>query len=218
MMAMVFTLSFVNAQDADSFRELRERYWNSSEEARAVMDSIYSNFEESYSAEQVKTIGGIPFGISREKALVMLRNKFGEPEYTQQSTTISFLNIKYANKDFDAVHFLFQSDGVNSYLNACIFIIDVRKKEDVFNVQDNLYKMLSSKYQLFETVAENGFMMYGGGVSPLWDGHWYSLDEIYMGALHIDVIQYESELAEIYGNKYAVRLIYGPYNYIKEEF
>ena len=57
MMAMVFTLSFVNAQDADSFRELRERYWNSSEEARAVMDSIYSNFEESYSAEQVKTIG-----------------------------------------------------------------------------------------------------------------------------------------------------------------
>lgn len=74
------------------------------------------------------------------------------------------------------------------------------------------------KYELSKAETDNGLNTYGGGISPLWDGHWYSLIDEYYTALHTDIIQYESDLAEIYGNKYAARLIYGPYNYIKEEF
>ena len=100
-------------------------YKDTSSEYHSKLDSLYSSFEEKYKNQQVTNIGGIPFGISREEALPILRNKYGEEMYNPKKKNIlSFNNIKYAGVDFNTVHFLFQSDGINSYFNTCIFVLN----------------------------------------------------------------------------------------------
>lgn len=50
-------------------------------------------------------------------------------------------------------------------------------------------------------------------------GSWKSfLEGNYTGAVHIDIINYDEELAQNAGFEYSVRIIYGPFNYVKEEF
>lgn len=44
------------------------------------------------------------------------------------------------------------------------------------------------------------------------------LEGNYTGAVHIDIINYDEELAQNAGFEYSVRIIYGPFNYVKEEF
>lgn len=216
---MLIASIVVRAQEATpSFEQLKEYYQYASVDERVKMDSIFQTLENNLKRQQVKNIGGISFGISREEAMELLKNKYGEPVYNPGSTVISFRNIKYAGYDFDSVHFLFQSDGTNSFFNSCIFIKEAKTQKKAVEEQENLYKVLCDKYELSKAETENGLNTYGGGISPLWDGHWYSLIDEYYTALHTDIIQYESDLVEIYGNKYAARLIYGPYNYIKEEF
>ena len=79
--------------------------------------------------------------------------------------------------------------------------------------------ILSKKYDLSSFKDDNEFDLYAGGISPLWDGRWKSfLEGKYTAAVHIDIINYTEELTRSTGIEYSVRLIYGPYNYIKEEF
>ncbi len=73
--------------------------------SQAVVDSI---MEANLKKEQITAIGGIPFGISREKALPVLRNKYGTEDYLSDNKDIVFKNIKYAGVDFNSVYFLFQ--------------------------------------------------------------------------------------------------------------
>ena len=174
--------------------------------------------ESSLKEQPVQTIGGIPFGISRTEALLKLRNKYGEPEYNPKSTVLSFKNVTYAGRDFNTVHFLFESDGINSYLNACIFVKDAKTRDDAVSIMEGLKKDLEKRYDVGSAEAENGFTTYGGGVSPIWDGNIVNFKDEYITAWHTDVIEYSKELVKLYGNKYGVRLIYGPYSYIKEEF
>lgn len=86
-------------------------------------------------------------------------------------------------------------------------------------------EVLSKKYQLFETTDDFGFKIYGGGVSPLWDGSWFDYvsnlsDGKYSTAIHTDVIEYDDDLVSEYGYKYkyGVRIVYAPFEYVKEEF
>lgn len=82
----------------------------------------------------------------------------------------------------------------------------------------NLYKeLLSKKYTLSEVVGDLGFLDYGGGVSPLWSGSPFELLDN-LTAIHTDVIEYDSNVVDTFGNRYGVRIIYGPYNYVDEEF
>lgn len=178
-------------------------------------DSIEANLKK----EQITAIGGIPFGISREKALPVLRNKYGTEYYLSDNKGAVFRNIKYAGVDFNSVHFLFQSDGINSYFNACIFILDAKTKKEAIDKQEEMRELLSKKYDLSSFKDDNGFDLYVGGVSPLWNGRWKSfLEGGYEGAVHIDIINYDEELARNAGFEYSVRVIYGPFNYVKEEF
>lgn len=204
------------AQESELEKKQREYRFATTEE-KALMDSLYQPIADKLLKEQVKTIGGIPFGISHDKAETMLRNKFGSPEYNPSSTTLSFMNVKYAGRDFAAVHFLFQSDGLDSYLNACIFITNASSLDDAIEKEKNIADNILSKYTLFADKDSNGYPTHGGGMSPLWDGRWTTLDFAKYGTgVHTDII--ESSLVKIYGNPYAVRIIYGPYNYVKEEF
>lgn len=184
--------------------------------SQVVVDSIV---EANLKKEQITAIGGIPFGISREKALPVLRNKYGEEDYLSGNKHIVFKNIKYAGVDFNSVYFLFQSDGINSYFNACIFILNAKTKKEAIDKQDEMRALLSKKYNLSSFTDDNGFNLYVGGVSPLWNGSWKSfLEGNYTGAVHIDIINYDEELAQNAGFEYSVRIIYGPFNYVKEEF
>ena len=186
---------------------------------RAYRKLFMETLEKNLRLQQVHDIGGIPFGISREDALSRLRNKYGEPEYNSQSTGVMFKHITYAGRDFNRVLFLFESDGINSYLNSCIFVNDAKTKSEAIKKMEDLKIDLEKRYRVISSVkGENGFMIYGGGVSPVWDGKMASFKDEYYTAWHTDVIEYDANFSDFYGKKYGVRLIYGPYSYINEEF
>lgn len=92
-----------------------------------------------------------------------------------------------------------------------------KNKKDIQPILDLYKELLSKKYTLSEVIGEFGFLDYGGGVSPLWSGSPFELLD-HLTAFHTDVIEYDSSLAATFGNKYGVRIIYGPYNYVNEEF
>ena len=193
---------------------LMERLTPEQKDSKLFMETLEKNLR----LQQVHNIGGIPFGISREDALSRLRNKYGEPEYNPQSTVVAFKDIKYAGRDFSSVLFLFESDGINSYLNACIFVNEAKTKSEAIKKMEDLKTDLEKRYNVISEEGENGFMTYGGGVSPVWDGKMASFKDEYLPGWHTDVIEYDANLSNITGIKYGVRLIYGPYSYINEGF
>lgn len=201
-----------------SYHQLVEYYKTASQEERAVMDSLFVSVADIQRNQQVKQICGINFGSSISEARRVLSNKFGDPVYDPTgSNRLSFKNVKYAGISFDSIHFLFQSDGWQTYFYTCIFIKEAKSKKDIQPILDLYKELLSKKYNLSEVVGEFGFLDYGGGISPLWSGSPFELLE-HLTAFHTDVIEYDSNLVDTFGNKYGVRIIYGPYNYVNEEF
>lgn len=172
----------------------------------------YKSFEERLEEERkkqtVREICGVPFGSSYDEAKRILESKYGYPEYYPDRTTISYKNKNYAGLNFDAIHFLFQSDGHKSYMSGCIFIMNANSLSEAKAKQDILYKKLSEKYLMLDGVDSNGSKYYYGGYSPLEDG---SL------AFTIDILKYDDKLSKLF-YPYAARLTYGRYDYVKEEF
>lgn len=214
----VFANAQVSNYSTHTYQQLVEYYKTASHEEKALMDSLYVSLADAQRDQQVKQICGINFGISLPQARQILYNKFGEPIYDPYgSNRLSFKNVKYAGISFDSIHFLFQSDGRQTYFYSCIFIKEAKNKKDIQPIL-NLYKeLLSKKYTLSEVVGELGFLDYGGGVSPLWCGSPFELLDN-LTAIHTDVIEYDSNVVDTFGNRYGVRIIYGPYNYVDEEF
>lgn len=176
---------------------------------KEAQDSLVNYLMDIRKEEQtVKEICGIPFGSSYEKSREMLENKYGYPEYNPDRTVITYKHKTYAGFTFDSIHFLFQSDGVHSYLNGCVFIMDAKSLSEAKKKQELLYKKLSDKYFMIDEIDSNGNKFYMGGYSPTHDeGLGFS----------IEILKYDSDLARIY-SPYAARLAYGRYNYVKEEF
>ena len=170
--------------------------------------------EDDLKSQQIKKIAGIPFGMPLSEARSILINKFGEPVFCpEQKNVLSFKNVKYSGIDFGSVNFLFQSDGYQSYFNCSVFCIDSKTKKEAEENQKMLSDILSKKYKIY-----SGGTQQGGGISPLWDGTFANLrDEHYIG-FHTDIIEYSAELANSIGVRYGTRLIYGPFNYVNEEF
>lgn len=156
------------------FEKERREYLSATVEQKALMDSIYQPIADKIAKDQVKTIGGIPFGISHSKAEVMLRNKFGIPNSDPSTTTLSFNNIKYAGHDFASVYFMFQSDGINSYLNGCIFITKARSLSDAIEKEKYIADEVLSKYTVFLNqktqmdilFMEEAFHLFGTAIGP----------------------------------------------------
>lgn len=216
-------MAFAQDNEQIDFQEVVRKYKMATPEVKLLMDSLNSKIQNDYRAMQVKSVCGVSFGSSRESALSLLKNKYGNPNILSTDNTIIFDNIKYGGIDFDTVYFMFQSDGKKSYLNACIFVINAKTKAKAEQIMDLYYTTLSKKYYLSSTSDENGFRCYSGGVSPLWNGHWSTLlDETngqnYLTAVHTDVIEFDKEITTIKGILYGVRIIYGPYEYVVEEF
>lgn len=227
---VVYLAQYSYAQNDDlndlQFSDLISIYETASPELKSRIDSIFTDLVEKHKSIQVKSICGVPFGVSMAEAASILHNKYGEAmDSKPNELAISYKDIRYAGVQFDNVHFLFQSDGIRNYFCTCIFV-NGAKTEAEANIIIDLYKsVLSKKYELSEIDGPMGFKIYSGGISPLWNGNWYtfvkdiqSTDTKYLDAIHTDVIEYNSTLIEAFGNRYGVRMIYGPYEYVTEEF
>ena len=172
---------------------------------KAIRKQIADEFEREYERQTTKEICGIPFGSSYEKAEEVLENKYGDKSYLSDKTKIYYNNKNYAGIMFDNIIFLFQSDGYKSYMNGCVFILEATSLRQAKEKQELLYKKLRYKYDMKEDDDDNGNKYYYGGHSPVpFDGFGFS----------IDIIKYENRP----NLPYAARLMYGRYNYVKEEF
>ena len=214
--AIVLLLSIPLCVNAQKRIEDYEGYGDLTPEQQ---EQVKTNIQNKMYSLQVKSIAGVEFGSSREKVEKMMTKKYGSPMFASSQNDLIFENIKYAGYDFDSVHFLFQSDGVNIYLNCCIFVIEARDYSEALDKESKLADILKTKYEDLQSgVDHNGNPMHSGGISPLWNGDINNLAD-HVGALHTSILKYDEEKAKIAGRKpYAVRLIYGPYNYVNEEF
>ena len=223
LVVVMSIMTYAQDNGVMGFQEIVRKYKMATPEMKLLMDSLYSKMQDDYRAMQVKSVCGVAFGTNRENAFSFLKNKYGNPSNLSTNNMIVFDNIKYGGIDFDSVIFMFQSDGKNSYLNTCIFVKRAKTKTKAEQIMDLYFTSLSKKYYLSSTSDKNGFRCYGGGVSPLWDGHWSTLFEgkeggNFLTAVYTDVIEYDKEIANINGYLYGVRIIYGPYEYVVEEF
>lgn len=165
-----------------------------------------------YEANKVTEICNIPFGSTYERAKEILGEKYGEYDYLySKKDDIIYKRKKYAGVDFDSMHFLFQSDGIRSYFNAAIFCIDCKSKAEAIRMKKILHEKLSKRYSGFMELDEGDAYLSLGGLPPV-------PSEQDMGfGVHIDIRDYGHD-GKVLGSPYGVRLIYGPYDYVKEEF
>lgn len=64
-----------------------------------------------------------------------------------------------------------------------------------------------------------GFPYYACGYSPLWkEENVKEAIEKYHSAIHISITEAPKKVVLLTGAKYCVSVIYGPYNFVKEEF
>lgn len=89
-------------------------------------NSDYQEYERRIEQQRVSEICNVPFGCSYEKTKKILEHKYGVCESESDRTKIIYKSQTYAKILFDKIIFLFQSDGVNSYMNGCVFIQETK--------------------------------------------------------------------------------------------
>ena len=199
-----YTWETANGDVELSVQENRLKLYYTDYTEKNIRKTIYEEYEKEKERQTIREICGIPFGSSYEKAEEVLENKYGSPSYFSDRTKIVYTNKNYAGISFDTIMFLFQSDGYNSYLNGCIFVINTNSLNQAKEKRDMLYRKMLWKYDINSGVDDDGNEYYWGGRSPIpFDGFGFS----------IDILKYKNER-----NAYAARLMYGRYNYVKEEF
>ena len=170
-----------------------------------IRDEEFEKWKINREKQTVKEICSVPFGTSREKAEEILENKYGTSSYLSDKDKIIYNYKNYAGIAFDEIIFLFQSDGYNSFFNGCVFILDAKNLAQAKEKRDLLYKKLRNKYDMDSGIDKNGNKYYIGGFSPV---------AYFDSAFVIDIIKYDDSPK----TPYAARLMYGRYNYVKEEF
>lgn len=149
------------------------------------------------------SIAGVAFGSGYKEAVTILKDKFGEPD-TEEKDKIIFVDKGYGGFNFDLLTFGFQYGEGKSYFNRCIFLKVLKTQSEAKKFRNLLAQKLEIDYSLDEYISDNKFKGYEGGVDP-------TNDESY--GFCIDVISPTCEV-----NFYGVRLYYGPYNYVNENF
>lgn len=156
-----------------------------------------------YTTYAQTSICGVQFGQSYKDAKVLLENKFGEPNFLSDKNTIIYESKNYGGIYFSSLYFNFQySNEGNSYFNKCILVIDCVTDQEAKAKQDDLKTIFERKYGETDTsYDEDGYIYYKGGTSPV--------NPLKYG-FYIDVIKKK--------DSYATRIVYGPYDYLNEEF
>lgn len=149
------------------------------------------------------SIAGVAFGSSYIQAAKILKDKFGVPD-TEERERIVFVDKKYGGFNFDLVTFGFQYGEGKSYFNRCIFIKTFKTSSEAKDFRDLFAQKLRRDYSLNEFISDNKFKGYEGGVDPT-NGEPYGFS--------LDIVSPTREV-----NFYGVRLYYGPYDYVNENF
>lgn len=220
LLLVLFALSMSVSAQTYFFEKEREQYKISTPKQKAQMDSSFVEREQIIRKQQVKSILGVDFGSSYGTAKRIIQKKFGISDdltYTERKK-LSYSNIHYAGHFFTNLYLLFQSKGTKSYFNSCIFVKEVRTLDEAKSLVKEYAEEDLKKYNLVPVNGEGENPKYMGGVSPLWNGRWYRLTMENLAAVSVDIIEYSASAAEKTGYPYAVRIVYGPYNYVKEEF
>lgn len=149
---------------------------------------------------------GVRFGSSYENAKAILERKYGEPDHMNENT-ISYRYKSYGGMIFTDIVFYFQRDDNHSYMNQCVMGYECRTAEEAKNKRDEIFTKAESKYNAWhENVDDNGFKYYESGCSPLGG---------FGNGFVIDVVKHREPYN---GCRYFARIMYGPYQYIDEEF
>lgn len=175
-----------------------------------VISSI--SFSQSYYSEDADSVAediddvcyqicGVNFGVSFDTAKALLRNKFGREQAYAENEELIFKNKSYAGITFDDLFFGFQSDGRRTYFNKCILFVYAKNAEDAKKKRDFLSQVVGNKYVLQTFIDSNKFKAYQGGTSPVNSNEYGFFIDVY----------HDREV-------WAVRLFYGPYQYVNEEF
>lgn len=161
---------------------------------------------------KVTKICNIPFGTSYKDAKNILTEKYGSYDYLASTKDcIIYRHKSYAGSLFTKLLFMFQSDGENSYFNKAVLCKETRTKEEAVRFKHSIDDRLSKQYQIYNILDDDSDCLSLGGICPV------PSDGIYGGyAIGVDVMEYEYPSDD--GYKYAVRIMYGPYDYVEELF
>lgn len=151
---------------------------------------------------------GVRFGSSYETAKEILKRKYGEPDYMgTNENTIVYHYKSYGGMNFTYIAFDFQRDDIGSYMNQCVMGYDCKTAEEAKNKRDTIWKKAKEKYPFCHWgIDDNGFKYYESGFSPLGG---------FGNGFIVDVVKFDEPYN---GYRYFARIMYGPYNYVKEEF
>jgi len=160
----------------------------------------------------ITEVCGVKFGSSYEECKAKLKNKFGDYDYDFTDKEYIWFKYKYyAGYLFDDIFFHFQRDGNGSYLNECGMCKDCKTADEAKQVRDDIKSSLEKKYRVVDAIGDYGFKFYMAGYGPMRKsiGIW------------LEVCKYDKDDKYVKLLKrypYFVRLRYGPYEYVKEEF
>lgn len=165
-------------------------------------------------SNSVNNICGITFGSSFEESHNALEKKFGHSTYSTNNS-ILYKGITYSGEFFDNVIFFFQHERDKSYLSQVIFTRDVKSMDDAIQTKQSFQEKLSRKYTSIYRVDEE---LTVGGLPPL----------PFLKPMKIDNPRTTYEMGfgfeikilsnDNYKFPYFVRIMYGPYEYVKEDF
>lgn len=164
---------------------------------------------QEWEAKQTCTeVCGVRFGSSYENAKEILKRKYGEPEYLEtDENTIVYHYKSYGGMIFTYISFCFQRDGALSYMNKCVMGYDCKTAEEAKNKRDAIWIKARSKYAAWhEGIDDNGFKYYESGCSPLGG---------FGNGFVVDIVKFDEPYN---GCRYFSRIMYGPYNYVQEDF
>lgn len=161
---------------------------------------------------QVKEICNIPFGSSFEKAKSILAEKYGDYDYLSSTKDcLTYRNKSYGGILFTDMYYLFQSDGENSHFHKAVLCRDCDTMKDAVKLKQSLDEKFRKKYSIFKILDEEDIYISIGGLAPVQSENTGSY------GFTLDVIEYEQRSKEG-GARYAVRIMYGPYDYVRETF
>lgn len=166
------------------------------------------HYQEWASKQMCTEVCGVRFGSSYETAKAILQRKYGEPDYFgTNENTIVYHYKSYGGMNFTYMSFDFQRDGARSYMNQCVMGYDCKTAEEAKNKRDAIWDKARSKYTAWsEDIDDNGFKYYKSGCSPLGG---------FGNGFVVDVVKFDEPYN---GYRYFARIMYGPYNYVQEDF
>lgn len=159
---------------------------------------------------KVTEICNVPFGSSYESTKEALENKFGDYSYILSTKDkLVFEKKRYGGILFDRICFLFQSDGRKTFFNGAIFVRECKNKHEAIERKSEFHEMMAKRYINLKNMDDGDNFMSVGGLAPA------PTNETSGFGFYIDVLKYDEG---VIGNPYAVRIVYGPYEFVKEEF